>query len=441
MPVHADPSAIKEILQNYTVDPAWQRELYEHLHAHPELSMQEKNTHARILKELERFNCRVIAPIGGYGIVAVFHNGEAVSGSAGPTVLFRADFDGLPVTETTGAPYASKDTATRDDGTVTGLMHACGHDMHVTALLGLCDIMDNNREHWAGTFIALFQPAEEIGQGATAMITDGLTDRIPRPDICLGQHVMPGRAGQVQTKPGPQFAACDSIRIRIPGRGAHGSMPHAAVDPTYTAAHIILRLQGIVGREVNPSDFAVVSVGQVKAGTTNNIIPDHAELVLNCRFYNDAVKNKVYEAIQRVVIAECDASGIKEEPHFEYFAHGELLDNDRGAFMTVRSTFDEVFGPDSVDAEPSTVSEDFANIPLAFGVPYIFWLIGSTPRTVWDKAVAENRVITDVPVNHMPTFLPEYEPTVNAATNAAAAAVLTYLAIPEHTPATRPLAR
>ena len=421
-------NTIKEILQNYTVDPVWQRELYEELHAHPELSMQEANTHARILMELERFDCQVIAPIGGYGIVAVFHNGPQTNGTAGPTVLFRADFDGLPVTETTGAPYASTDTATRADGTVTGLMHACGHDMHVTALLSLCDIMDNNREHWAGTFVALFQPGEEIGRGASEMITDGLTDRVPRPDICMGQHVMPGRAGQVQSKPGPQFAACDSIRIHIPGRGAHGSMPHAAIDPTYTAAHIVLRLQGIVGREVNPKDFAVISVGQINAGTTNNIIPSHAELVLNCRFYNDDVKHKVYTAIQRVVIAECEASGIQEEPHFEYFAHGELLDNDEDAFHTVRSTFDEVFGVDSIDAEPSTVSEDFANIPLAFGVPYIFWLIGSTPRTVWDKAVAENRVNLDVPVNHMPTFLPEYEPTVHAATHAAAAAVLTYLA-------------
>lgn len=401
-----------QLLETYEIDAAWQREFYEWMHAHPELAMQEHETHARILKELERFDCEVIAPIGGTGICAVFTNGD------GPVVLHRADFDALPVTEATGVDYAA----------TTGTMHACGHDIHTAALLGVCDFMDHTREHWAGTFIALFQPAEETAEGAAAMVEDGLVDRIPHPDVCFGQHVMPGRAGEVMSKPGPQFAACDSIRITIPGRSAHGSMPHNSIDPTFTAAMIIARLQGIVGREVNPADFAVVTVASVHAGSTINIIPAEAELVLNCRFYSDKVKAKVYASIERIVHSEVAASGAEGEAKIEFFAHGDLLTNDEALFETVRARFDEAFGETSVTADPKTVSEDFPTIPTAFGAPYLFWLIGCTPQHVWDKAIAEDRVDLDVPVNHMPTFLPEYEPTIRAATDAGVVAALTLLA-------------
>ncbi|WP_234947180.1 MULTISPECIES: amidohydrolase [Corynebacterium] len=402
---------MREFLDAHPVNSAWQQELYQWFHRNPELSMQEEATHARILAELERFDCEVIAPIGGYGICAVFRNGE------GPAVLFRADFDGLPVTEETGAPYA----ATGDT------MHACGHDIHTTALLSACDVLDRARDAWSGTFIALFQPGEETAEGAAAMVADGLVDQVPHPVACLGQHVMPGPAGAVMSKSGPQFAACDSIRIRIPGRSAHGSMPHAAIDPTFTAAMIITRLQAIVGREVNPADFAVVTVASMHAGTTNNIIPGHAELVLNCRFYSDATKAKVYAAIERVVNAEVAASGSTDTAEIEYFAHGELLLNDDHVFHVVRSAFDDAFGEASITADPTTVSEDFPALPAAFGVPYCFWLIGCTPRDVWDAAVEADRVTEDVPVNHMPTFLPDFAPTIRAATEAAVVSVLAYL--------------
>lgn len=415
-------STIADILGTYTVDPAWQRSFYEWMHSNPELSFQEEQTHARIRAELDRFDCNVIAPIGKFGICAVFTNGD------GPTVLYRADFDGLPVTEATGVPYASMKTATNAEGKTVGTMHACGHDIHTTALLSMCDILDHTREHWAGTFIALFQPAEEIGAGAQDMVDSGLTELVPTPDVVLGLHVMPGRAGDVMSKPGPQFAACDAIRIHIPGRDAHGSMPHNSIDPTFTAAMIIARLQGIVGREVNPADFAVVTVGKMRAGLTHNIIPDHAELELNTRFYDDRVKARVLAAIERVARAEVAASGIDEEPTFEYYGHGDLLDNDKAVHDTVRATFDEVFGEQSITAEAKTVSEDFPVIGQAFGKPYFFWLVGCTPHDVWDKAVAEDRVLEDVPVNHMPTFLPEYEPTITSAAKSGAAAVLTYLA-------------
>ena len=246
--------------------------------------------------------------------------------------------------------------------------------------------------------------------------------------MVFGQHVMPGRAGLVMSKPGPQFAACDSIRIKIPGRAAHGSMPHNAIDPTYTAAMIIARLQAIVGREVDPADFAVVTVASMHAGTTNNIIPGEAELVLNCRFYSDRVKAKVYSAIKRVVHAEVLASGSLDQAMISFFAHGELLDNDEEVFTRVRAQFDDVFGDASVTADPKTVSEDFPVIGQAYGAPYFFWLVGCTPHDVWDKAVEEDRVGEDVPVNHMSTFLPEYEPTIDASTRAGLTAALTYLA-------------
>ncbi|MDO5668889.1 MAG: amidohydrolase [Corynebacterium sp.] len=414
-------SDISRLLTQHSADLSWQQSFYEDLHERPELSGHEYETAEKIARKLADFDCEVQTHIGGYGIVAIFRNGD------GPTALFRADFDALPIKEETGVPFASTRVRPTADGKQTGVMHACGHDMHTTALLGACALLDAHRESWSGTFIALFQPAEETGEGAAAMVADGLVTRIPRPDVCLGQHIMPGRAGQVQTMPGPQFAACDSIRITIPGKSAHGSMPHNAVDPTYIAAMVVIRLQGIVGRAVDPNDFAVISVGSLRAGTTNNIIPDSAELILNCRFYDETTKRRVYAAIRRVVEAECVASGSEDEPTFEFFGHGELVDNDQGVFDTVRPIFNKVFGPDSVDAKRTTVSEDFANIPLAFGAPYMYWVVGCTPQALWDKAVAENRVKQDVPVNHMNTFLPEYEPTVDATTKAAAAGVLTYL--------------
>lgn len=394
---------IRTILDSYTVDAAWQRRFYEWMHTNPELAMQETETHARLLSELERFDCEVVAPIGGTGICAVFRNSD------GPVVLHRADFDGLPVVEETGVVYASR----------KGTMHACGHDIHTAALLGMCDFLNATREHWSGTFIALFQPGEETAEGAVAMVADGLVYRVPQPDVCFGQHVMPGRAGDVMSKAGPQFAACDSIRVTIPGVSAHGSMPHKSIDPTFTAAMIIARLQGIVGREVDPADFAVVTVASLHAGTTNNIIPGHAELVLNCRFYSDEVKARVYASIERVVRAEVAASGADAEPTIEFFAHGELLSNDETLFGRVRASFDEAFGAESIESTPSTVSEDFPAIPAAFDVPYFFWLIGCTPADVWEAGRA--------PVNHMPTFLPDYEPTIRAATEAGLAAALTFL--------------
>lgn len=399
----ADPtlSRLTELLVDDSVDLSWQRAFYEDLHAHPELSHEEERTAGRILEQLENYDCELVTGIGGHGIVAIFRNGD------GPTALMRADFDALPVAEETGVPFAS----------TNGAMHACGHDVHATALLGACAILDTHHNAWRGTFLALFQPAEESSMGAKFMIADGLTERVPAPDVCFGQHVMPGPAGQIQSTAGPILAGCDSLRIRITGRSAHASMPHEAIDPSYVAAMVVTRLQAIVGREVPPHDFFVISVGELHSGDKNNIIPGGAELVLNTRYYKPELAERVYASLERMVRAECEASGCPVAPTFEYFAHGEVTDNDAATHQAVRASFDEVFGELSVTAAPSTVSEDFCYLPQAWGVPYYFWFIGSTPENLLDNP----------PVNHQATFLPDYEPTMRSATRAGAAAVLSFL--------------
>lgn len=413
------------LLATAPTDLSWQRDFYRDLHSHPELSMQEERTAQRILDKLAEFDCEVTSGIGGNGIIAIFRNGD------GPTAVMRADFDGLPVEETTGVDFASIAEGITAQGQRTKTMHACGHDMHTTALLGCCALLDDLRDHWSGTFIALFQPSEENGAGALAMVNDGLKHLMPAPDVVFGQHVGPGAAGTILSMPGPALAAADTIRIKIFGRSSHGSMPHLSIDPTFVAAMVIVRLQGIVGREIPPSEFAVITVGTLSSGNSNNTIPATAELVLNCRTYSDAVKHHLYTAIERVVKAECLASGCPQEPTFEYTDHAPLTDNSVEVFDKVRSNFDHVFGADSLDGTPWTASEDFSQVPRAFAAPYLYWMVGATPRAQWDAAVAANRVDEDIPSNHMSTFLPDFEPTVHAANWAAATAVLTYLAASE----------
>lgn len=413
---------INDIISNYRVPLDKQWEIYRHLHQNPELSQAEEDTAQYLtaaLREMGTYTVQV--GIGGYGLVGVMENGS------GPTALFRADIDALPVAEETGVEFASTATGTARDGSATAVMHACGHDMHMTAGLGLASLMAEAKDKWSGTFIILFQPAEELASGATAMVDGGLADIIPKPDVCFGQHIVPGPAGQVMTMPGPALAGCDTISITLTGRSAHGSMPHNAIDPTYLAAAIVLRLQGIVGREIPPSEFGVLSVGTLQSGNSNNTIPGQARIVLNIRYYSDEVRTKLISGIERVVRGECVASGTEVDPVIEYSDHGDVTDNDQVVFDTIRPVMDAVLGDDSTDAEPWTASEDFSNIPRALGSPYVYWTVGATPRKQWEAAVAADRVVEDIPSNHMPTFLPDFVPTAQSTTSAAAAAVLAYL--------------
>lgn len=390
----------------------WQRDLYRHFHQHPELSLNEHRTAERIEAELGGLGLESLR-IGGTGVVTVLDNGP------GPTVLARADIDALPVTEDTGLDYAS---------TVDGVMHACGHDMHLVALLGAVRLLSEHREAWSGTYVALFQPAEENAAGAQAMLDDGLTARVPRPDVALAQHVMPAEAGTIGTAPGPVLSAGDSLRITVHGRGAHGSMPHTSVDPVVLAASIVLRLQTIVSREIQPGQFAVVTVGASNAGTKSNIIPDRAELLLNLRTYDPAVRAQVIAAIERIVRGECAAAGAPREPEFEYYDQFPLTSNVAGAHRTVTEAFTDHFASGQVfEAVPATASEDFSRIPDAFGIPYVYWFVGSVAPETFRAAVEAGTVSSVIPANHSPFFAPALDPTLEIATRAHVVAACAYL--------------
>ena len=391
---------------------SWQIPLYEQFHRNPELGLAEHETSAAVAAKLAGWGFDV-RHFGGTGVVGVLANGT------GPAVLARADMDALPVAEATGAPYASA---------VPGVMHACGHDMHVVALLGAAKYLAGHRGGWSGTYIALFQPAEETAAGSQAMLDDGLAAGIPRPGVALAQHVMPTEAGTIGTTPGPVLSAGDSIRITVHGRGAHGSMPHKSVDPVVLAASIVLRLQTVVSRETMPGEFAVLTVGAVNAGATANIIPDRAELLLNLRTYSMKLRSGMMAAIERIVRGECAAAGAPQEPDFGYYDQYPLTSNDPDANARLTAAFTATFGADAVyRTAPQTASEDFSRIPDAFGIPYVYWVVGSVPADVYRRAVDNGTVDTDIPANHSPFFLPAVEPTLSVATQAQAVAALAFL--------------
>ena len=264
---------------------AEQEEFYRTLHQHPELSHQERRTATAVAERLQEARFQVHQGVGGTGVVGVLNNG------AGPTVLLRADMDALPVRETTDLPYASTATGTDENGNEIPVMHACGHDVHVACLLGAARLLAGSPTVWRGTLVVLFQPAEETGDGARGMVDDDLAGIIPGVDVALAQHVMPFPAGRIGTHAGPMLSAADSMRVIVHGRGAHGSMPQAAVDPVILAAMIVVRLQTVVAREVPPTAVAVLTVGSIQAGTKSSVIPVSAELQLNLRTYNDTTRS------------------------------------------------------------------------------------------------------------------------------------------------------
>ncbi|MEU7576031.1 amidohydrolase [Streptomyces sp. NPDC041068] len=406
------------------------RELYEDLHAHPELSFQEVRTAGVVAARLREQGWEVTEGVGGTGVVGVLTSGTP-SGE-GPVVLLRADMDALPVEEQTGLPYASTRTALDGDGNEVPVMHACGHDMHVTCLLGATALLAANRQDWRGTVVAVFQPAEEVG-GAPAMIEDGFLDRFPRPDVCLGQHVAPAPVGFVGTRPGPLMAASDSMRIRLFGRGGHGSMPETTVDPVVMAASVVLRLQTVVSREVAASQTAVVTVGSLHAGTKDNIIPDTAELEVNIRSTTQAVREKVLAAVERIVRAEAAASGAPKEPEFEPLDSFPVTVNDAAATATVQSALTAALGEGHVFTLPRTVtgSEDFGTFGSAFHVPSVFWHFGGADPAAFSGIdlgdLLENGIPATIPSNHSSRFAPVPDPTIHVGVTSLLAAAAQWL--------------
>src|SRR5690242_13621531 len=334
--------------------------IYKDLHSHPELSMQETRTAEIAAERLRAAGYDVTTRIGKTGVVGVLRNGK------GPAIMLRADMDALPVREATALPYASKVTNTDQEGKSVPVMHACGHDMHVTWLIGAATLLARTRNLWRGTLMPVFQPAEETGAGAQAMIDDGLFTRFPKPTVILGQHVMVGSSGVISTRSGAITSAGDSFEIRMFGRGAHGSMPQSSIDPVVMAAATVLRLQTIVSRELAPTDAAVVTVGSLQAGTKENVIPDEAVIKLNVRTFDEDVRKHVLSAIERIVNAEAEASRAPKKPEITPLDHYAFVKNDAEATKRAVDAFRSFFPSDRVkDTQPTTASEDFGSLELS----------------------------------------------------------------------------
>jgi hippurate hydrolase len=396
--------------------------LYTDVHAHPELSMQETRTSGIAAERLRAAGYEVTTGVGKTGVVGLLRNGD------GPTVMLRADMDALPVKEATGLPYASTVTATDREGKTVPVMHACGHDIHVAWLVGAATMLASARDAWHGTVMAVFQPAEETAEGARAMIDDGLFQRFPKPDVVLGQHVMPMSAGVLASRPGVVTSAGDSLQIRLFGRGAHGSMPQAAIDPVVMAAATVLRLQTIVSREVAATDAVVVTIGALQAGTKENVIPDEALIKLNVRTFDETVRTHVLDAIARIVKAEAEASGAPKPPEITTLDRYDLVRNDPDATKRVGDAFRRHFAKDDVaQTAPTTASEDFGTFGAEWHVPSVFWFVGGTDPDRYAKAKAEGR-LGELPTNHNPHFAPVIHPTLEIGAQAMVVAALAWLA-------------
>lgn len=394
-------------------------DLYRELHAHPELSLREHRTAARMAELLREAGYETHEQVGeSTGVVGILRRGE------GPSVLLRADMDGLPVTEVEQVPYRSTET---DDweGQRVGVMHACGHDTHMASLQGALRVLAE-QDDWSGTIVAVFQPAEELITGALTM-QEGLRELLPDGiDIALGQHVFPGAAGEVFTAPGPVMAGSDHVIVTVHGRGGHGSQPEKTIDPIVLAASMVVRLQTIVSREVAPSDRAVVTVGTFHAGTKQNIIPEHARFEINIRTFEQPVRDKVLAAIERIVQGEAQAAGAPPAT-IEAGPAAPLTINDDAAAAKLGAAFDAEFGEQHLPQEPVLGSEDFSDLPATWGAPYVYWVYGGfDPETV-ASARERGTFDVDVPSNHSPNFIPVMQPTLDTATRAMVTAARTFL--------------
>lgn len=396
--------------------------LYKDVHSHPELSMQETRTAGLAADRLRAAGYEVTAGVGKTGVVGVLRNGD------GPIVMLRADMDALPVEEATGLPYASKTKAKNREGETVPVSHMCGHDMHVTWLTGAIKLLAEARSAWHGTLVAVFQPGEETAEGARAMIDDGLFKRFPKPDVVLGQHVMLGPSGTVAGRAGAITSAADSLQIRLFGRGAHGSMPQASIDPVVMAAATVMRLQTVVSREVAATEAAVVTVGALQAGTKENVIPDEALIKLNVRTFDEGVRQRVLAAIERIVNAEAEASGAPRKPEITTLDRYPLTTNDRNASKRVVDALQSHFGTERVrETGPAPASEDFGSFGAEWHAPSVFWFVGGTDPDVYAKAKASNR-LNELPVNHSPKFAPIIHPTLRTGIEAMTVATLAWLA-------------
>ena len=396
-------------------------ELYKELHANPELSYQEYETSKKLASVLENIGYQVTRNVGGNGIVALLENGD------GNTVMFRADMDGLPVEEKTGASYASKKRVKNLDGEEVFTMHACGHDVHMTVLIGVAEYLYKIKDTWQGKLLLVLEPAEEVSGGARNMIKDGLFTKFPRPDFNLAFHVSASlQAGKVGYLPGWAMANVDSVDITVKGLGGHGAYPHTTKDPIVIAANIVTQLQTIVSRQIAPTDPAVVTVGSIHGGTKHNVIPNEVKLQLTLRSYTDEVRNQTLSSIERIVRGSAISAGLTEE----YFPVIEIKDeytpavfNNPSLVEKVQRSFVNTLGDGKViEVSPVMGGEDFGMfgrvepiIPTA-----LFWL-GAVNNEVYEKAKRDDLTL---PSLHSDLFLPDADPAINTGVEAMSNAIV-----------------
>ncbi|MFU0519265.1 M20 family metallopeptidase [Gardnerella swidsinskii] len=402
-------TAVQKILSDLDETQAEREKQYKYFHQHPELSMKEDHTAQTIIDILSKAGIET-KRVGKTGVVAEIKNGE------GPVVAMRADIDALPIKENSGKDYTSTVSTQDENGKTVGVSHACGHDFHISSLLGALKAFNEHKDAWRGTYIGVFQPGEETAQGAKDLVENGITSMIAKPDVYLGQHVLGAiPAGTVGIRPGAFLTTAASIRVHIFGKGSHGSMPELSVDPVVVASSIVLKLQTIVSRELAAKDYAIVTVGALNAGSKSNIIPDDAELLINTRTYSEDTQEFVHNAIERIVRGECELARCPKEPEFTYYDRYPLTNNDQNASLRVRKTFDEYFGEDSVDISRASASEDFSIVANAFKTPYAYWGLGGFAD------------MQNAPGNHNPAFAPDLQPTLNRGLEAAVVAACAWL--------------
>ncbi|MEY2411120.1 MAG: hypothetical protein QOF48_3790 [Verrucomicrobiota bacterium] len=400
-------------------------QFYRELHAHPELSFHEEQTAARIAAELKKLGVEVTANVGGHGLVGVLRNGP------GPVVLVRTDLDALPVHEETGVDYASRVRTTNDAGVDVSVMHACGHDIHMTSLVGTARMLAGLKELWSGTVVFAGQPAEERGAGARAMLGDGLFTRFPKPAYCLALHVSADiAAGSVGVVDGYILANVDSVDVTIRGMGGHGAWPHKTRDPVVLAAQTILALQTIVSREKDPLDSAVLTIGSIHGGTKHNIIPDEVKLQITVRSFSDEVRHQTLDAIRRIARGQALSAGLPEDRlpivKIDEREFTPACYNNPALAAKLRATFTRWFGADKlVTRRPSMGGEDFSEFGrTADKIPIcMFWLGSVEP----ERVIESERSGKPLPSLHSSLFRPQPAPTIQTGVTAMTAAVLELL--------------
>ena len=390
--------------------------LYQDIHRNPELAFQEVQTAAKLASRLKALGYEVTTGVGRTGVVGLLRNG------AGPTVMLRTELDALPVAEKTGVAFASTVITKNLAGATVPVMHACGHDLHMTAWSGTAKWMVDHRQQWHGTLMLVGQPAEESNGGAAAMLKDGLFERFPKPDFVIGIHdddTMP--AGTIGFHPGPFRAMSISPTVTMYGRGGHGAMPYNTIDPVVMAARTVMALQTVVSRENNPMDPVVVTIGSIHGGTQANVIPDEVKLELNIRTYTDEVQKRVLAAVARIVRAEASASGAPREPSITMPESGHVVVNDPALTRRVAAALQKAMGTQQVSEMPAKMtSEDFAEYGRA-GIPALLLHIGAVNPA---KLAEARRTGVPVPAPHSPEWLPDLEPTLKAAIRAETVALL-----------------